>query len=161
MTLDMADHPGWVGISASSKISEQLTLSAHSALTISVSYEHVWSYDGELNPEVDGGVSHQLMLSGGVTFWYSGSSGYTVMNWKNGAGSSADTVTLRLENPYDQDVGFAFSSNAYVSMTGMDIYTGPELSAPAPVPEPETLGMLLGGLPLVMLALSRRRARQC
>ncbi len=158
--LDMAANGNGGGILARSTVSEELSLAAHSALIITIDYQHQWFYDGELSPVVEGEASQQLLLSATVGLYANGvNSAYNFYTYRNGTGSDAGTVTLRIENRWDRTTTWSFSSAVNVGMSPINIITGPVIEPPLPpVPEPGTIGMLLGGLPLVLLAAGRRRA---
>ncbi len=160
LTRDMAANGDGGGIRAGSSVSEELTLAAHSALTITIDYRHEWLYDGELSPIVEGEVSLQLLSYGRVGLRANGvDSNYYVSTFRNGADSDAGTVTLRIVNAGPRASSWTFSSDSSIGMFPLNIITGPVIEQPLPaVPEPGTIGMLLGGLPLVLLAAGRRRA---
>jgi hypothetical protein len=154
LTLDMAEYQAGQGVRVFSDLTDNLTIAAHSVVTVTVNYEYAWLYDGELGPEIAGQVTQKFELYGGV---YLNADFYELSRWNNGSGSDAGTLAIRIENRSAGSISYDVNFLARTGMRRVDWYTpGEPLPDPAPVPEPATVGMLLGGLPLVLLALRRR-----
>ena len=126
-------------------------------------------------------------LSGNLTFSINGSGAYSMNGWHDGGFASGaitandsyffwtstvalsvgDTVTLRAGTISSQATApadfFLPASGSYELFlinasggTGGTLISGPA----APIPEPSTYGLILGGLALAGAALRRRKARQ-